>query len=335
MKLTTNPTVNELTALGLSVSKNTWTAGPPSGLSNNVGEYTMTAAETTAATKITQTKLTKPDLTTYWLYPKGDNPVTYQYCVNIAGLSAADVANGLNCSLVANATFDVSGPTATITPDTTHWTVSRLIPACNATAKRQMLTFGKLDPKTSTTCNPVVETSGMTFNATVNTLPGSSGQTEWIQVISANTATESTVLDGPFTTNGGTGLDSSLPYNFQYPDPVDATQTSTNDSPGNVLDNDDANLTRTFKARMYLMWTSQIPKSIRVPLGYVEWEISGTATANETNVPPWSLSSSVPTKRMFHPGSDPDTKKHGLPTWSSLVTNTLSATAGKEQEEEQ
>ncbi len=335
IKLITKPKAEELAALGLSFLTNTWTAGPASGPSNNVGGYTMTATETTASTKITQTKLTKPDLTTYWLYPQSDNPLTYQYCVNIPGLSADEIANGLNCSRVAKATFNVSGPTATIVPTTTAWHVSRPIPVCNSTGKEQMLTFGKLDSKTSTTCNLIVDTPGITFNATVNTLSGSSGQTEWIQVISANTVTGSTVFGTPFTTNGGTGLDSSLPYNFQYPDPVDATTTETDDSPNDGLGVDDANLTRTFAAKMYLMWTSEISGSIPVPLGYVKWVISGTAVANETSTPPWSLASSTPTSKNFHISQDTGTKTHGLPTWSSLVTNTNSAAADEEEEVEQ
>jgi hypothetical protein len=330
IKLATKPTAKKLVSLGLAFSTNTWTAGPASGPSNNVGGYNPNST----SAHVKQTVLTKPDLTTYWLYPQSDNPLTYQYCVNIPGLSADDIANGLNCSLVAKATFNVSGPTATIVPTTTPWHVSRPIPVCNSTGKEQMLIFGKLDPKTSTTCNNVIATSGITFNATVNTLPGSSGQTEWIHVISANEITGDSVLGMPFLVNIGTGLDNFLPYN-DYPDPVDATTTTASDSPDNDLGIDNASVTRTFTAKMYLMWTSQISGSIPVPLGYVKWEISGTAAANETNTPPWSLTSSAPTKRNFHISQDTGTKTHGLPTWSSLVTNTNSAAADGEQEEEQ
>ena len=331
IKLKTKPTADKLTTLGLAFSANTWTAGPAAGPSNNVGGY----SQTTSSTKITQTKLTKPDLTTYWLYPQSDNPLTYQYCVNIPGLSATDIAGGLNCSLPADATFKSIGPTATIVPTTTAWHVSRPIPVCNSTGKEQMLIFGRLDPQTSTTCNNVVATSGITFNATVNTLPGSSGQTEWIQVISTNEITGDSVSGALFLINEGTGLDNFLPYNIENPDPVDATTTTTNDSPGNDLGVDEATLTRTFTARMYLMWTSQTSGSIPVPLGYVKWVISGTSVANESNTPPWSLASSTPTSRTFHVSKDTGTKTHGLPTWSSLVTNVNSASADTEQEEEQ
>jgi hypothetical protein len=330
IKLKTKPTADKLTTLGLAFSANTWTAGPAAGPSNNVGGY----SQTTSSTKITQTKLTKPDLTTYWLYPQSDNPLTYQYCVNIPGLSATDIAGGLNCSLPADATFKSIGPTATIVPTTTAWHVSRPIPVCNSTGKEQMLIFGRLDPQTSTTCNNVVATSGITFNATVNTLPGSSGQTEWIQVISTNEITGDSVSGVLFLINEGTGLDNALPYN-DHPDPVDATTTTTNDSPDNDLGVDEANLTRTFTAKMYLMWTSQTSGSIPVPLGYVKWVISGTASANETNTPPWSLASSTPTTKKFQVSQDTGTKTHGLPTWSSLVTNTNSVSADAEQEEEQ
>ena len=59
----------------------------------------------------TPTTLNQPSLTTYWLYPNSSVPVTYQYCVNIQGANPV-----LQCSLPANATFNVTGPTAQITP---------------------------------------------------------------------------------------------------------------------------------------------------------------------------------------------------------------------------
>ncbi|MGB9409565.1 MAG: hypothetical protein WCA89_18670 [Terracidiphilus sp.] len=333
IKLITKPTVEELTALGLSFLTNTWTAGPASGPSNNVGGYTMTATATDASTKITQTKLDKPDLTTYWLYPQSDNPLTYKYCVNIPGLSADDIANGLNCSLVAKATFNVSGPTATIVPTPKAWHVSRPIPVCTSTGKEQMLSFGKYNPTTSTTCNPVVETSGMTFTATVNIVPGSSGQTEWVQVLGPTNTTTGTGGGQPIPSTNYVGLDSTLPYNFQYPDPVDATTTETNDSPGTPLDITWDIATRTFNAKMYLMWTSQIPDSITVSLGYVQWAISGTATANDLNKPPWSLTSSGPTSKHFHRGVDDGTKTHGLPKFSHLVVKNTNAVADENETE--
>lgn len=257
--------------------------------------------------------------------------MTYQYCVDIPNLSADDVANGLDCSPVAKAAFVVNGPTATITADTTHWTVSPTISDCNSTRGLQFISFGRLDAKKSTLCKQIVAVSGITFSATVNLSPGNSGQTEWVQVIRTNTVSGTSVSGQPFTTNIGTGLDNILPYNFGEPDSLDAPITATNDSPDSSLDVDFASFTKAFDARMYLMWTSQIPDSIPVPLGYVEWAVSGTANANDLNTPPWSLTSFVPTQKSSHVSEDNGTKTHGLPTWSHLVKNTNSATSAADQ----
>jgi hypothetical protein len=240
---------------------------------------------------------------------------------------------------VAKATFNVSGPTATIVPKPTAWHVSRPIPVCNSTGKEQMLTFGRIEPQTSTTCKLVVEVPGMTFTATVNVVPGSSGQTEWDQVLGPINNTTGTGGGQPIPSTSYVGLDSTLPYN-DTPIPVDATTAETNDSPGTPLSITWDIATRTFNAKMYLMWTSQIPGSITVPLGYVQWAIAGTATANDLNKPLWSLAPSGPTTKHFHVGADDGTKKHGLPEFSHLVvkgTNAVTdeneSTANEEEEQ--
>jgi hypothetical protein len=332
--LNTTPADTDLAALGLTFSKNTWTVGPTTGPTNNVGAYTMNATKTTAKTTITQTDLTKTGLTTYWLYPNSNNPVTYQYCVNIPGLTAADVKNGLNCSLPADAAFNSVGPTANIVPTTTAWHVSIPVTSCTTTAKEQMLNFGTINPATSTTCQPVITTSGMTFDATVNLSPGNSGQTEWVQVLGPIDKTTGTGSGGrPIPSTNHVGLDNVLPYN-DIPITVDATTTETSDSPGTGLDMTWDVATRIFNAKMYLMWTSQIPGSITVPLGYVQWAISGTATAQDGRTPLWSLSPSGPTSKQFHTGADDGTKSHGLPTFSHLVKNGVNAATDENETEE-
>lgn len=204
---------------------------------------------------------------------------------------------------------------------------------CNSTGKEQMLIFGKLDPKTSTTCKNVIAKSGITFNATVNTSPGNSGQTEWIQVISANEKTGDSLLSIPFLVNIGTGLDNFLPYNILSPDPVDATTTSTNDSPSSGLGVDDATLTRTFTAKMYLMWTSQISGSIPVPLGYIPWTFNGVATNSGTaQAPAWTasgagapISGNGAAGGAFVP-ADPTQPNLGIPIWSGPAVPSANCT---------
>jgi hypothetical protein len=331
--------ITKVDTAGIPITKRTWTAGPKGGPSNNVGGYTMTASKTKASTEITPTDLKTSDLTTYWLYPTGDNPVTYQYCVNIPGLSAADVKNGLNCSLPADATFNVVGPTATIVPKAKAWHVSNPVPMCTSTVKEQMLSFGTYNSTTSTTCEPVVITPGMTFDATVNLSPGNSGQAAWVQVLGPTNQTTGTGLgDQPIPSTNDVGLDNFLPYN-DIPIPVDTTAIDTSDSPGTALNINWDIATRIFNAKMYLMWKSQIPGSIRVPLGYIQWSISGTATIQGFNNPVWTLTSFGPTSKQFHAGADDGTKNHGLPTFSHLVKNSTNAATNvdeiSENEEEQ
>lgn len=164
---------------------------------------------------------------------------------------------------------------------------------------------------------------GITFNYPAGYSNDSNGTYSLVQLISSDTTT------GESVGTSVAGLDTSYPYGWP----------PSGDSPKVYLQPTATSVTRNFTANMFLMWqpntTTSIPVSIPVPLGYVKWEISGTAAANETNTPPWSLTSHAPTKRNFHISQDTGTKTHGLPTWSSLVQNTNSATADEEQEEEQ
>jgi hypothetical protein len=299
--LTTNPNL----PASITPYKTTWTVG-----GTNIGGYTPTLASATVA----ETALKSTSLNTYWAYPANTIPVTYKYCVNIPGV-------GNQCSEIANATFSVTGPTANIVPSTTSWNPSPPIPMCNSTAKEQMLSFGTYDPTTSTVCAPLAAIDGITFTATVNISPQNSGQTEWIQVISKDNATLTTPSGQTIPFNGGSGLDTALPYN-DPPDPLDATTTVTVDSPGVELPMNDSRVARTFSAKMYLMWTSQIPSSIPVPLGYVKWAVSGTAVQND-KTHTWSVASSIPTTAQFQVSYDSNITTHGLPTWSRLVTGTL------------
>jgi hypothetical protein len=74
---------------------------------------------------------------------------------------------------------------------------------------------------------------------------------------------------------------------------------------------------------MYYLWRPQIPGSIFVPLGYVEWSTSGTAAQNTKSTPPWSVESSGTTSAIFYTGSDTG-NSHGFPTWNSTVANSQS-----------
>jgi hypothetical protein len=284
---------------GITATRTTWTVG-----GTNIGGYAPTP---TSAPPPTKTAVTNSYLNTFWVYPQDGIPVTYQYCVNIPGV-------GNQCSLVANASFNVTGPTATITPNSNYWTVSPPI-SCPTTV--QILYFGYPDPTSGCALTPLVK--GISFQAALSSVPDSGGTAEWVQLITKNTLS-GTLLSGGDAgpTSQGVGLDNSYPY--LPDDPNDAVTTQASDSPNNALDPSLARETRRFKADMYYLWQPQISGSIFVPLGYVEWSTSGTAVQHTNDTTPWSLASSGATTAVFHLSTDTG-NTHGYPTWSGIVTN--------------
>jgi len=84
---------------------------------------------------------------------------------------------------------------------------------------------------------------------------------------------------------------------------------------------------------MYYLWKPQISDSIFVPLGYVEWNASGTGMQNSKHSPPRSLDSdsTIPTTAVFHTSSDKG-NTHGYPTWRQVIKNIKSN--GNENDDE-
>ena len=296
---------------GVTATSTTWTVG-----GTNIGERVFGTDDSEGnpiSASASPTVLTNPSLTTYWLYPNASVPVTFKYCTNIQG------ANPVNqCSLFANATFNVSGPTAQITallspPSATGvWWVSP--PTCG---NAQYLDFGVLEP--GCVWSPI--NYGIAFEAAnVANVPAGGGQFAWTQIITTNVV-DGTAPSGVVPLYQGIGLDTSDPYTPTATNPIFMTA----DAPGISLTG--TNLTTenlTFWATMYLLWSSNVdPNSINVPLGYVSWDITGTADYSASATPPWSLDPvQVPASATFSPSYDDGTSTHGLPTWSSIFNST-------------
>jgi hypothetical protein len=322
IKLTTNPNLPAT----ITPYKTTWTVPTTPA---NIGAYTV-APDASSAT-VTPTELKEASLNTYWVYPNGSIPVTYQYCVNIPGAQPVK-----QCSLVANAAFNVTGPTATITPSATSWYVT---PQMSCPSIIQFLYFGYPDPITGCSLKPFARSdAGISFNAALSNVPDSGGTTEWVQLILKESLSGVSLSGGPsIPAYYGPGLDNSYPYGPDDPNADVTTQAS--DSPNNSLNPLLSRETRRFKADMYYLWKPQISGSIFVPLGYVEWSTSGTGVQHTKDSPPWSLASSGATTAMFHASSDTG-NAHGYPTWSGVVGNTNSNSnenddEGEELEEQQ
>jgi hypothetical protein len=266
----------------------TWTVG-----GTRIGGYTASTASA-SVTELTDTDLQKNNATFYWVYPGSAIPVTYQYCVNIQGANPV-----LQCSLPANATFDVTGPT--VSSMSTPTGSVDIFPG-------PVLGYG-----------PV----GIQFNPALSNDTGDSGQFEWAQLITNNVLNLTTTggvektcvqVTQPVTLSG-TGLDTQFPYD---------TGTSTHDSPSVALQSSSyTSEARTFSAQMYLLWDPALPSgctsgssctSIPVPLGSVSWGWSGTAsytfgawslTSNNMTTPLWSAGSTFPTWSDYLPLNTP------------------------------
>ncbi|MGA2217066.1 MAG: hypothetical protein ABSG51_03220, partial [Terracidiphilus sp.] len=177
--LSTTPTFETLATLPVSLnfSKTTWTVE-----GTNIDSYSPTTA---SAPPPPPTSLSNPGLSTYWVYWQDGIPVTYNYCVNIPGV-------GNQCSKVAKATFNVSGPSATITPDPSSWSVTPPL-MCSQNQIYQFLYFGFSDPTSG--CGRVPLVKGISLQAQLTNVPDPGGTTEWVQLITRNTLS-GTLLSG-------------------------------------------------------------------------------------------------------------------------------------------
>ncbi len=318
--LTTTPSAETLSDLPIYlslVSPTTWTVG-----GTNIGQRVFGAPDTNdnpISASFSPTVLTNADLTTYWLYPGPNIPVTFEYCVQNESASPATVI----CSQQATAYFNVSGPTAQVTaslssastpPAYGMWTVT---PPGPTQCALQLLSFGILAPG----CQITPTTVGIVFNATgVANVPASGGEFAWLQVLDSweISGTAPTGVTPLYPIQGLT-LDASDPYsqvlngNFVATDSPDIGLST----PGLTTATD------SFSATMYLEWSSNIdPNSINVPIGYVSWSINGVADNNPSADPPWSLDPKQgPTSANVWSSSDLTGPSPGLPIWNAIVNS--------------
>ncbi len=319
INLTTIPAATDLTALGLSFSKNKWTVGGA-----NIGDRPIIlptdGAPSVSSASVTKTVFDTASLKTYWIYPNDPSdpnasfPATYTYCVDIPGLSAADVKNGLNCSLAADAAFNVTGPTAKLStleylPYAYAYTnVTGEYSGCD-----QFLSFGLLDINATNCSDPPVGTPGMYFQgADISNVPAGGGEFMLVQLVTSDalSATAPGVKYPPLPLP--TGLDGQYPY--VYGTVADDSPDTPLGFPNQIV----ATETRRFAARMYLMWNPEIGDNpIAVPIGYVAWSFAGTAKYS-TNAGLWSARGNGTWTANYQPSTDTG-DAHGLPIWSSAV----------------
>lgn len=196
-------------------------------------------------------------LTFYWVDQASPRQFTFTY----------QLSNGMSNS--ASVTFNVAGPAnVSLTAPTGVVTVAAN-PFPNASGP--WMTFG-----TQTT------TVGIRFTATATSPQGTPGTYSWVQLVRSTKQTYRTsgngaqyCTDAAFPIDPATNLASTVPA-LDNVDPYD-TGLTTRDSPGSPLNatvgadliGEQKNAT-SFK--MFLMWNPDLPNSIRVPLGTIDWQ---------------------------------------------------------------
>jgi len=228
--------------------------------------------------------LAGPTALFYWVTRGEGRKVTY----------TVTLANGETA--MAGATFDVSGPGyARIESDPL-----KVILGPGNAGKTVYMGFAG---------------TGISFDASYLLEPGLLRNYTWVQLISSDQivvkSAEGALRCVPKSQPAaefGAGLDSSYPYDTHNP---------TRDSPPIQLTEDTDEITRSLRAKMYLLWSSGLSNSIAVPLGYVAWHFSGHAIRKEGNQ--WELKSGSggpdDPERVFR-------ATRSYPLWESLVPYT-------------
>lgn len=274
---------------GTSVSSQSWS--PDSG-STIVGGYSPSAAGATVQTAQTNSQST----TFYWATP-GTSVLSFGVLFS----------NGAYAS--AHTTYNISGPTPsapTISLPTSGQLNSDTLMGCAIAPTAQYLVFGNLTgniPQCNSNGN-ASGTAGIQFTPPSTQSP--SGTFFFVQLVNSDAITYS--ANGSGTTCPGTsGLDGAYPYQNKYGQLV-------NDAPYAKLFSTYTTERRSFVATMYLMWQSSTSSSIPVPLGYVDWQFSGSSSEpqlNSTWGPPTGSGSAGSFVTINSPGL--------FPTWQGLA----------------
>jgi hypothetical protein len=147
----------------------------------------------------------------------------------------------------------------------------------------------------------------------------SGGEYSFVQVVKQSTVTYTEGKNGVLSCPTNPGLDGVYPYT-QHSD------GTTDDSPSVTLEPFYSKVSRTFKATMYLLWTSTIPGSIPVPISSQSWYFTKASTTNQGY--PTDQSWTTPTWNLIGEDGDPvdyvasapAQAPYGYPTWKGLAT---------------
>jgi hypothetical protein len=248
--------------------------------------------------ELTDAELKKEGITFYWVHREDDSiAVTYKYCVDISGV-------GNQCSMAANASFNVTGPSSV-----NLFACEGNVSGCS--------TNGSMPP-VEINLGPVLQfagpglLNGMMFTASDD--PSSPpGQVSFVQLLNNYDITYTFNQDvynaAPCPVSYGSGLDTSYPYQLFPP-------ASAIDYPDAPLFFDDTEVTASFQANMYLLWTSIVSGSIPVPLGSITWGWYGDAVQN-LSTQTWSINPNSANPSQGTVGSFVQSSTY--PQWGNVV----------------
>ena len=207
------------------------------------------------------TNFTQAANTFYWLDASAvPRQVNYELTLNTGPV------------LSSGALFDVAGPTSpSMIPSlglVAAWGTINGV-AYNSLNLGCPPTPGSDPPQSA--CPPGV-ISGIKFTASTNNPAGIAGTLSFVQFIS-NITDVSVQVDGKTstcTTPGVNAIDTYYPY---------ATGSQTTDNPGvpNLNSRGFTEVSESFAAQMYAMWTPNLAAAIPVPLGSIQWNYAGDA----------------------------------------------------------
>lgn len=224
-----------------------------------------------------------PTVTLYWLRPGQDRKITYRVTMNDGETAQAKVL------------FDVDGPSG----------LDMMVPPAEVTVRTGT------EPGSSFMN---FAGKGILFEAHFNLPEGLTRNYTWVQLVTRDVLEIKTgkqwMVCRPKSepqAELSVGLDTDYPFDWRNP---------ARDSPLMQLEPESDEVSRSFHARIYLLWGSGLSNSIVVPLGYVAWHFEGHAVRKDLLTNTWTLTNGSggpdDAERPFRP-------TQSYPSWNAVV----------------
>jgi hypothetical protein len=317
VELTSEPDPKDMWPVGYKITKSTWTVG-----GTNIGAYDGSDEGIT----LTPTVLNDTKTTFYWLYASNGLKVTYTYCAT--GPDGVEVCPP---STTVSATFNAKGGGNSISMDVGGFDNATIqnLDTCTSGSKNKSGTTPYLEYGDRTgpapTCINAQNQIGP-WGITLTAKGAESGKYVFAQYVVSDAETYTTFSGSNNVCGPNSGLDRDYPYPaVQTPsEAVDVLEMP-------LLPNNYATGTRSFDAKMYLLWKPNqldgaTAPSIPVPIGYQEWIFDGNATCvqsgakcNWKDAKMTSPHNANKTPSAFIYSTASDNALYGYPQWENRV----------------